>query len=178
MYVNLANYVFKPSVEVDNRKILLDPLFKFNLPLNQDLSLYLLTPEETHDHFIRVFEEVISLKTVEKEERIEMCKIFQEFILLVLKNLKRCLPFDDDVLSRILACDPTFSTQEDWEILAKRFPNVIPPEMFHIVHDEASSWMMDQEYLQKKKGKSILEKKALKPSAFTMIEKSPRVIVY
>lgn len=160
LYVNLSNHIFKPFIKMHDENIqMIDHSTKFNLNLDQDLSVYLMTPTETYDHFNSIFGSLIHLNLIDETKRIKLCKTFQHFILQVLKELKNYLPFDDIVLSKISTLDPENSVFQDWIDLVKSFPNIVKPGEFHLFYDQISSWMMEISNLKKKKKDYIEEKK-------------------
>jgi len=123
----------------------IDPESRLNLPFFEEdkLKKFLKTTEEFHSHAVTVFPEV-NLNNISTQKAFEVCEVMQKFLLIIVKNMRTQMPFDDVILSKIGCIDPQHSKIEDWVKLANRFPKVIGPENIHKFYDEASNWNIDK----------------------------------
>ena len=77
-FVNLATNILNSSLIIDGVTKFLDPSTILQLNFgDDDLNIYLLTPEQQYEHFIKVYGNVITLKDLSKNQGIEVCIIFR-----------------------------------------------------------------------------------------------------
>jgi len=153
VFTGFSNHIFKPSIKVKDEIKLVDPVTRFNLNLNQNIDEYLLTPREMFEHFKLVFKNVIDIDILEEKDQKTVCKDFQKFILQILKGLKKYLPFDDVIISKISTLDPEKFDSQYWIDLVQTFPNIVSSQEFHQVYDELSNWTLDLQRLKEEKEK-------------------------
>ena len=146
LYINLAANILKKSVLMNGKIKFLEPfrILTMNFDDPDDMKIYLLSPSEQYDHFIKVYGNVIMLKDLSNKESTKICEVFQNFIKVALIHLKQLLPFDDIVIQKIAAFDPDCGTSHTELLeLGEHFTNIISPENYHEFYEEVFSWKLD-----------------------------------